>query len=111
VIAFWLLLIRAGRAVWHGWRDVEVRGLLAAVTVLLGLGTLFYWQVEGWTVLDALYFTVVSLTTVGYGDLHPETSVGKVFTMIYLLVGIGLLLAFVDQVAQRSLRRRGGDDD
>jgi voltage-gated potassium channel Kch len=78
--------------------------------VLLASGTIFYTNVEGWTVLDALYFCVATLTTVGYGDLAPTTAVGKIFTIMYILGGIGVLVGFVSKVGEqqtRDRRRRG----
>jgi len=65
------------------------------------IGTVFYRIVEGWSWLDCLYFSVVTLTTVGYGDLNPTTSLSKVFTMIYILIGLGLFLVFVNTLSRR----------
>jgi voltage-gated potassium channel len=47
---------------------------------LLLTGTLFYWHFEDWTVIEALYFSVVTLTTVGYGDFSPTTPGTQIFT-------------------------------
>jgi voltage-gated potassium channel len=88
---------------------IPSRGLCGLVGVTLASGTLFYWNVEGWGNLDSLYFSVITLTTVGYGDLAPTTAAGKVFTMLYIFVGLGLILGFVNQVAERSLQRRRED--
>ena len=71
-------------------------------------GTLFYWRVEGWSVLDSIYFSVITLTTVGYGDLAPTTAAGKVFTILYGFAGIGIILSFVYIVAKDAIRRRDG---
>jgi voltage-gated potassium channel len=48
----------------------------------------------------------VTLTTVGYGDLTPATAPGKVFTILHIFVGIGIILGFVNAVAERSMERR-----
>jgi hypothetical protein len=58
--------------------------------------------VLGWSVLDALYFSVITLTTVGYGDFSPQTPAGKKFTMIYVLIGLGLISGFVFLLAERT---------
>lgn len=106
MVSFVTILIRFVRAVRDSWGDPEFRGLCGLVVVTLASGTLFYSNVEGWGILDSLYFSVITLTTVGYGDLAPTTGAGKVFTMLYIFVGLGLILGFVNQVAERSLQRR-----
>jgi voltage-gated potassium channel len=84
-------------------RDPEKRGPLVLVVSLLVVGTLFYTIVEGWSVVDAVYFSAMSLATVGYGDLVPTTDVGKLFTVIYVLSGIGILVAFFTAVTSQTL--------
>lgn len=102
MIPFLLLLYRFMRTLWRGFRDPEFRGLLTAAGVALGLGTWFYMRFEHWSLLDSLYFTVITLTTVGYGDIHPLTNIGKIFTMLYVLVGIAIFSAFGFLLAERS---------
>jgi voltage-gated potassium channel len=80
------------------------------VIMVLLAGTLFYRQAEGWSILDSLYFSVITLTTVGYGDLVPSTAVSKVFTIIYIFIGLGIILAFVNTVAERAIERRRTKD-
>ena len=60
---------------------------------------------EGWNLLDSLYFSVVTLTTIGYGDLSPSTAASKIFTIFYIFVGIGIILVFVNAVAERAMER------
>jgi voltage-gated potassium channel len=79
------------------------RILLATAAGVLTFGTIFYHFTEHWSWVDAYYFSVVSLTTVGYGDLTPHTTSGKIFTTIYLMFGIGILTTFITY----SIRRRG----
>ena len=109
MIAFLLTLARFFRAVWCGLKDPEFRGLLALAGAMLLSGTLFYRSVEGWSVLDSAYFSVATLTTVGYGDLAPSTPGSKVFTIVYILVGVGVLVAFVGRLAANILDARGRD--
>jgi len=93
-------------AIWSGLRDPEFRSLLLIVAGLLGTGTWVYHRFEGWNVLDSLYFSVITLTTVGYGDLSPTRPGTKIFTVVFIIVGIGILLAFINMVAKHALQAR-----
>jgi voltage-gated potassium channel len=100
--AFLFLIYRFFRSLWNGLKDKEFRALFYWVIGILVLGTWFYAKVEGWRALDSLYFTVTTLTTVGYGDFYPHTDAGKIFTIFYIFVGIGLLSGFVILLGERS---------
>jgi voltage-gated potassium channel len=101
MVAFYLLTVRFVRSLWAGMKDAEFRALFYWVLAMLGLGTWFYSFVEGWRPLDAFYFTITTLATVGFGDFAPKTDIGKIFTSLYIIVGIGLLSAFVVLLAER----------
>ena len=94
------------RALVSGARDPEARPLYFAAFGLLLTGTIFYSIVEGWRPLDSLYFSVVTLTTVGLGDFAPRTDLGKVFTIFYVLAGISVILAFANAVLQGASARQ-----
>lgn len=79
-------------------KDKEYRDLMVMSVVVLGIGTLVYHQLEGWGWVDSLYFSVITLTTIGYGDFSPATEAGKLFTIFYILVGLGLILNFINTV-------------
>jgi voltage-gated potassium channel len=81
-----------------------VRGALSLAATLIAIATLFYWTVERWSLLDSFYFSVVTIATVGYGDLVPETAIGKIFTIGYILCGIGIFVAAAAALAQAVLR-------
>jgi voltage-gated potassium channel len=85
------------------WRDRDSRGPLLLVISLLIVGTVFYMLVEGWTAVDSVYFCAMSLATVGYGDLVPHTDVGKIFTTVYVLAGIGILVSFFTTLTAKTL--------
>ena len=68
--------------------------LTALVVVTLGIGTVFYHYVEGFSWVDAYYFSVVTLATVGYGDMAPRTVPGKIFTTLYIFAGVGILATY-----------------
>jgi voltage-gated potassium channel len=94
-----ILLINTFRAIRTLWTDAQFRSLTKLALIAITSGTVFYWLVEGLRPIDSLYFSVTTLTTVGYGDFSPQTAAGKIFTVVYVLVGVGLLLAFLSRVA------------
>jgi voltage-gated potassium channel len=67
-----------------GWRVVAL--LILAVVVA---GTVGYVLIEGWSWWDAFYMTVITITTVGYGEVHPLSTAGRVFTVVIILGGVG----------------------
>lgn len=105
VLVLVLIPLRFARAVRRAARDPEFRGLLVLVVVTIAAGSLFYWQIEGWSLFDAFYFCSMTLTTVGYGDLSPQTVAGKLFTVFYVFTGIGLLVGFLNAVAKAALQQ------
>jgi len=68
-------------------------GLSFVLLVLVG-GTLGYSLLEGWNPLDSLYMTVITITTVGYGEVRPLSQGGIIFTMILIIMSVGMV-AFV----------------
>ena len=63
----------------------------------------FYSTVEKLSPLDSLYLSFMTLTTIGYGDVHPVTDLGKIFTMVYATVGLGIMAMFISVVAKSYL--------
>ncbi|MBI5393413.1 two pore domain potassium channel family protein [Candidatus Woesearchaeota archaeon] len=83
-------------------RNHEFMVLFFLVIITLTTGTIFYHRVEDWRYLDSLYYCVITLMTVGYGDFTPKTDAGKIFTIIFLLVGAGIILGFVNVIAEHA---------
>jgi voltage-gated potassium channel len=113
VISFVLTFTRLARALITAWRDPYFRSTLAMALMILASGTVFYTTVENFRVIDALYFSVTTLATVGYGDLSPKTDVGKLFTIVFMFVGIGVFVALFTQIAQSVIKAKPAkaDDD
>lgn len=97
--------------------DVEAKKEYAKIThqyqitagvalFILLLGTVFYHLVEHLRWLDSVYFCTITLTTVGYGDITPHTDAGKLFTIFYVIVGIGILGTFANLLVKRAYLRR-----
>lgn len=87
------------------FRDSELRGLLFFAVIILVGGTIFYMAVEGWDTIEAFYFCVTVLTTVGFGDLHPTSDASRLFTSVYMLLGIGFVLGFINVAARQTAAR------
>lgn len=81
-------------------REPEGKVLLGAVVMIIAIGTIAYMTFEGWGPIDALYFSVVTLATVGFGDLAPTTDAAKLFTVGYILAGVGIIAAFASELAK-----------
>jgi voltage-gated potassium channel len=65
---------------------------LAAVAIAIGVGTVAFHLIEGWSLLDSLYVSAQTVTTVGYGDVAPATRNGRIFSTVFMLAGVGVVL-------------------
>lgn len=90
----------------QGLADPKFRAMASLVASLLVVGTIFYSLYEDWTLLESLYFSVITLTTVGYGDLAPTTALTRAFTIVYILMGLGVLFSFLSMVAGQAADAR-----
>lgn len=77
-------------------------GLVAvALILLIIISTVFFHLTEKWNWIDSYYFTIVTVATVGYGDIHPTTDIGKIGATIVIIMGIGLFSAFATMLLKR----------
>ncbi len=90
-------------AIKHSFRDSEFRLLFILSLFTLALGVVFYSFHEGWSLIDSLYFAISTLTTVGYGDFVPTTSLSKLFTSLYIIIGLGIFLLFINVLSLQIL--------
>eukprot|EP00521_Asterionellopsis_glacialis_P005982 CAMPEP_0195273042 /NCGR_PEP_ID=MMETSP0706-20130129/16200_1 /TAXON_ID=33640 /ORGANISM="Asterionellopsis glacialis, Strain CCMP134" /LENGTH=215 /DNA_ID=CAMNT_0040329409 /DNA_START=21 /DNA_END=668 /DNA_ORIENTATION=- len=84
------------------WKHQIPGGLLTLATVTLALGVLLFTTTEHITQFEALYLSIITFTTIGYGDLTPQTDAGKLATALYALLAINVAGAFL-QPAQDFL--------
>jgi hypothetical protein len=83
--------------------DHQFKILAGFAIGLLVVGTVVYRLLEDWSWVDSLYFSVVAVTTVGFGDLAPSTDVSKLFTVVYIFSGITIVTTFL----RMRMSRRG----
>jgi len=80
---------------------------LAAVVLAIAFGAVGFYLIEGWSILDSLYVAAQTVTTVGYGDLTPATRNGRIFSIVFMLAGVGVVLyaltATVHAIVQSEL--------
>lgn len=77
-------------------RVIVSSGLLVAILIIGGLG---YVVLEGWTIFEGLYMTVITLTTVGYGEVRPLSKVGRGFTILLIFCGVGFMLYVITTIS------------
>lgn len=86
-------------------KDLDYYILLALAITVVIVGTVVFRLVEKWRWIDSFYFTVTTLATVGYGDLVPTTPVGKLVTVTFIIVGVGIFLGFLNKMMERRVER------
>src|SRR5215470_13131961 len=83
-----------------GKNRISLRIGVIAVGCAIGLGTLVFHRIEGWSILDSLYVTAQTVTTVGFGDLAPRTIRGRAFATVFMMVGVGIVLYALTSAVQ-----------
>lgn len=111
MVSLFINAFRLMQAIIRSWNDPHFRGGLVLCILILASGTVFSSTVEGWHWIDALYFSATTLSTVGLGDLSPQTHLGKIFTVIYIFVGVGVFLALFAQFAKALLKLDVSDEN
>jgi voltage-gated potassium channel len=86
---------------WDVLRDSRTRPFFIWVGLLILVGTLIFHWLEGWGWVDSFYYCVITLTTVGYGDFTPTTTLAKLLAVFYVLNGVGVLVSFLSLVTEK----------
>lgn len=79
---------------------------IALSVLLMFVGTVGYMVIEGWDALDALYMTVTTLATVGYGEVHALTTPGRIYSIVLIFLGVGYFLYVGGAVIQFMVEGR-----
>ena len=85
--------------------EIKAHIAIAMVVLWIGIGTVAYQRLENWTLIQSLYFSVSTLSTVGYGDLVPTTDISRLFTSFYILFGVAVVLTALGRMGGAYLRR------
>jgi hypothetical protein len=80
------------------------QAIFLLVLIMLLSGTIFYVTQEGLTMINALYFCITTLSTVGHPNFEPQTALGKVFTMVYIIAGTGLFVGMIVHIAYALIK-------
>jgi voltage-gated potassium channel len=78
----------------------RIRYAILAVFVAIAVGAAGFHLIEGWSLLDSLYVATQTVTTVGYGDVAPHTFAGRLFSTIFMLMGVGVVLFALTSTVQ-----------
>jgi hypothetical protein len=85
---------------------LQVSVAISALIGMIVLGTVAYRILEGWTWIQSFYFSVITLSTVGYGDLHPSNDISRLFTAFYIMSGVAIALAALGIIGKNYLEKR-----
>src|SRR5947207_9191633 len=78
--------------------------ILSLVAAAILVGTIGFVFVEGWSVFDSFYMTLITLTTVGYGEVHPLGTAGRVFASFLMLIGVTTVFVSIAVIGDTLLR-------
>jgi hypothetical protein len=111
MLSFLLTLKRLFSGLWSALKRKNFQALFLLVLMTLLSGTIFYVKQEGLSVLDAIYFCVTTLSTLGHPTFVPQTDLGKIFTIVYIIAGTGLFLGMIGYIAYELIKQTDKNKD
>ena len=84
----------------------QISGAISSLIFFILLGTFMFQRLESWTWIQSFYFTVATLATVGYGDLHPTTDTSRLVTALFILAGVSVTITALGIIGKAYLDRR-----
>jgi hypothetical protein len=83
-------------------------GLIVFAPIILYIigGAAVYRWLENFSVVDSYYFVVITLSTIGYGDLAPHTDAGKIFTIFFVIIGLAMFSSLITTLVARANIRK-----
>ena len=73
---------------------------VSALVIIIAAGAIGYIIIEGWSFIDALFMTVITITTVGYEEVHPLSAGGRIFSIFLIVGGVGGALYILSSIVQ-----------
>ena len=72
----------------------------------IAMGTALFHHLENWSWVQAFYFSVATITTVGYGDLYPTTNLSRIFVSLYIISGVSIAITSLTLIGSSFLAQR-----
>jgi hypothetical protein len=94
MISLGFALLRLWQGFTRGFRDTRLRALLLVLFVTILGGTSFYHSVEGWSWVDSIYYSVMTLATASPDGFRLTSDFTKLFTVVFVIGGLGVMLSF-----------------
>lgn len=85
---------------------IRITAAVSAILTWVAIGTISFHFLEDWTWIQALYYSVVTLSTVGYGDLVPTTDLSRLIAVIYIIFGVGIMLTALGSIGHAFIKKR-----
>jgi voltage-gated potassium channel len=85
---------------------IEIFVAFTSLLGWIGIGTVMFHRLESWTWIQSFYFSVVTISTVGYGDFVPTNDASRLFTALFILVGVSIGIAALGLIGSEVIKIR-----